>query len=62
LFLLFGVVYGAGIGLDCFCINGMCRGVMTAGGLPRTQPYGSVVPFGRTEAGTFSVQYLVSEF
>jgi hypothetical protein len=29
--------------------------MMTTGSLPRTQPYGGIVPFGRTEAGTFGV-------
>ena len=33
LFLQISVVYGLGVGLDCFCINGMCRRMMTTGGL-----------------------------
>jgi hypothetical protein len=36
--------------------------MMTAGGLPASQPDGGIVPFGRTEAGTFGVQDLLAEF
>ena len=40
----------------------MRQGMMATGGLTASQPYGSIVPFGRTEAGTFGVQDLLAEF
>ena len=59
--LLRCIVYGLGINRE-LCTYGMCRRMMTTRSLPRTQPYGGIVPFGTTETGRDRIQHLLAIF